>query len=66
MQDIVRIVVRNTMRIDLSTWHTYSEEPLSMHLVLSGYISMQSGMASSQLLLLNKQLTITGMLECIT
>jgi len=24
-------------RIDLSTQHTYSDEPLSMHFVLSGY-----------------------------
>ena len=38
MQEIVRIVFRNTTRIDLSTQHAYSDEPLSMHFVLSGYI----------------------------
>jgi len=37
MQDIVRIIINNTMSIDLSTRHTYSDEPLSMHFVLSGY-----------------------------
>ena len=35
MQEIVRI--RNTTRSDLSTRHTYSDEPLSMHFVLSSY-----------------------------
>jgi len=37
MQEIVRIMVRNTTRIDLSTQRTYSDEPLSMYFVLSGY-----------------------------
>ena len=47
MQDIVRIYIRNklTTRIDLSTQHAYSDEPLSMHFIPSGYttFSMQSG-----------------------
>jgi len=39
MQDIVRIYIRNklTMRIDLLSRHAYSDEPLCMHFVLSGY-----------------------------
>ena len=37
MQEIVRIILSNTTRIDLSTRHAYSDEPLSMHFVLSGY-----------------------------
>jgi len=51
---IVRIILGNTMRINMSTQPAYSDEPLSMHFVLSGYIQHAERYDSH---LLNKQLT---------